>query len=44
MKDAETYRKLAEEAQQQAARASSEVRKETWTRAAEEWLKLAGCG
>jgi hypothetical protein len=39
--DAERFRKQAEEAREQAARAYSPLDKEAWLRVAEEWLKLA---
>jgi hypothetical protein len=35
------YRKQAEEARQQVAKAISPLDKEAWLRLAEEWLKLA---
>jgi hypothetical protein len=39
--DAYWYRKQAEEARQEAARAVSSLDKEEWLRVAEEWTKLA---
>jgi hypothetical protein len=39
--DAARFRKQAEEARDQAARAISALDKEAWLRVAEEWLKLA---
>ena len=39
--DANWYRKQAEEARQEAARAVSSLDKEEWLRVAEEWTKLA---
>jgi hypothetical protein len=39
--DAASFRKRAEECQQQAERAISPLDKEAWLRLAEEWLKLA---
>jgi hypothetical protein len=39
--DADRFRKQAEEAREQAAKAISPLDKEAWLRVAEEWLKLA---
>ena len=39
--DAARFRKQAEEAREQAAKAISPLDKEAWLRVAEEWLKLA---
>ena len=39
--DAAQFRKQAEEATEQAAKAVSPLDKEAWLRVAEEWLKLA---
>jgi hypothetical protein len=39
--DSIKFRKQAEEATEQAAKAISTVTKETWLQIAEEWLKLA---
>ena len=39
--DADKFRKEAEECREQAAKAISELDKETWLRLATEWIKLA---
>jgi hypothetical protein len=39
--DAARFRKQAEEAREQAAKAISPLDKEAWLRVAEDWLKLA---
>jgi hypothetical protein len=39
--DADKFRKEAEECREQAAKAISELDKETWLRLAAEWIKFA---
>jgi hypothetical protein len=40
MKEADRYRKHAEDARQMAAAAKSPLEKEAWLRIAEDWLRL----
>ena len=39
--DADSFRKEAEECREQAAKAISQLDKDTWLRLAAEWIKLA---